>query len=84
MSIQKEYEAKKKGFLDKKQPKAFLWGKFKPRYWVLKKDKFKYYDSQTSQKHLGVIDFNKVEASVYMIPDTDNSFKITASGVVKE
>lgn len=73
-----------KGFLDKKQPKAFIFGKWKSRYWVLKRDKFKYYSTQESENHLGVIDFNKVEASVFYVPDSDVSFKITVNGTDKE
>lgn len=73
-----------KGFLDKKQPKAFLFGKWKARYCVLKRDKFKYYLNKETEEHLGVIDFNKVEASVYLIPDDVRTFKITINGCGKE
>lgn len=73
-----------KGYLDKKQPKAFVFGKWKPRYWVLTKEKFKYYENQESLQHLGVIDFNKVEASVYPVVDTPKCFKITLNGSTKQ
>lgn len=73
-----------KGYLEKRQPKAIMWGKWKSRYCILKKDKFKYYDSNESITHLGVIDFNKVEASVYLLPDSKNTFKITVNGCTKE
>lgn len=48
------------------------------------KDKFKYYQNEESDSHLGVIDFNKVEASVYLLPDSSNTFKITVNGSDKQ
>jgi thiaminase len=71
------------GVLSKKQPKAMVFGRWKDRYWVLKKDKFKYYVKSDS-KHLGVVDFNKVEASVFLLPEDRNYFKITMNGCDKE
>lgn len=73
-----------KGYLHKKQPKALIWGKWKPRYCVLKKDKFKYYDTKESINHLGVIDFNKVEASAHLTSQYEFGFKITVKGCDKE
>lgn len=61
-----------------------IFGKWKPRYWVLKKDKFKYYGSNQSIAHLGVIDFNKVEATVYISPEDKATFKLTVKGQPKE
>lgn len=48
------------------------------------KDKFKYYDTKESVNHLGIIDFNKVEASAYLISDYEHGFKITVNGSDKE
>lgn len=73
-----------KGYLDKHQPKAFLWGKWKPRYWVLKKDKFKYYIDKNSPEHLGVIDFNKVDVSIVSLPNKRHEFKISISGCKRD
>ena len=47
------------------------------RFCILRKDKFKYFEDEQSVMHLGVIDFNKVEASVYILPDSNETFKIT-------
>lgn len=71
------------GILSKKQPKAMLFGKWKDRYWVLKEDKFKYY-IQNDPKPLGIIDFNKVEASVYLLTEDRDCFKVTMKGCDKE
>ena len=48
------------------------------------KDKFKYYESQIDKSHKGVINFDQVEASVFVIPDKTTCFKITWKGQSKE
>ena len=80
VKISKVNETKLQGYLNKKQPKAIIFGKWKQRFWVLKRDKFKYYENEESFNHLGVIDFNKVEASVNILPDAQDTFKIALNG----
>lgn len=72
-----------RGIWINKQPKAIFFGKWKPRFWILKRDKLKYYENEESINHLGVIDFNKVEASVYILTDDHCTFKIALKGSYK-
>ena len=51
---------------------------------MLKRDKFKYFLDENSSTHLGVIDFNKVEAAVYVFPRSKDTFKITVKDSKKE
>mmetsp|Transcript_21530 Transcript_21530/g.19096 ORF Transcript_21530/g.19096 Transcript_21530/m.19096 type:complete len:163 (+) Transcript_21530:211-699(+) len=73
-----------KGYLQKLQPKALLFGKWKSRYCILKQSKFKYYENNKSKVQSGVIDFNKVECFVSIHPDDEKIFKLGMKGNSKE
>ncbi|CAI2366371.1 unnamed protein product [Moneuplotes crassus] len=84
VKVKKPGDIKMKGHLSKYQPKALVFGKWKDRYCILQKTKFKYYKSKEDKKPLGIVDFDKVDTTVVLDDKDDKAFKITMRGQEKE